>query len=107
APRVMAVTNPLKLVVENLPTETQWIDAPFWPHDVTPPADAERARRVPLTRELWIERDDFAEQPPKGWKRLSPGESVRLRHGYVVTCIDVEKDAEGNVVALRATADLS
>jgi glutaminyl-tRNA synthetase len=107
APRVLAVTDPLKLVVENLPDETQWIDAPYWPHDVTPPADAPRSRRLPLGRELWIERDDFAEEPPKGWKRLSPGETVRLRHGYVVTCTDVERDEAGAVVALRATADLS
>jgi glutaminyl-tRNA synthetase len=107
APRVLAVQRPIKLTVENLPEETQWIDAPYWPHDVTPPADAPRSRRVPLGRELWIERDDFAEEPPKGWKRLAPGATVRLRHGYVVTCTEVEKDADGNVVALRATADLS
>jgi len=107
APRVLAVTDPLKLVVENLPAETQWIDAPTWPHDVTPPADTPQSRRLPLARDLWIERDDFAEDPPKGWKRLSPGETVRLRHGYVVTCTDVEKDDAGTVVSLRATADLS
>jgi glutaminyl-tRNA synthetase len=106
APRVLAVTDPLKLVVENLPEETQWIDAPYWPHDVSPPADAPRSRRVPLARELWIERDDFSLDPPKGWRRLSPGATVRLRHGYVVTCTDVEKDDDGHVVALRATADL-
>ncbi|MEP0545350.1 MAG: glutamine--tRNA ligase/YqeY domain fusion protein [Rhodothermales bacterium] len=106
APRVLAVTDPLKLTVENLPEGTQWTDAPYWPHDVTPPADAPATRRLPLTRELWIERDDFAEVPPKGWKRLSPGASVRLRHGYVITCTDVEKDDAGNVVGLRATADL-
>ncbi len=106
APRVLAVTDPLKLTVENLPEDTQWIDAPYWPHDVTPPADAPPTRRLPLTRELWIERDDFAEVPPKGWKRLSPGASVRLRHGYVITCTEVEKDDDGNVVGLRAMADL-
>ena len=108
APRVMAVARPLKLVIENLPeSETTWIDAPYWPHDITPPEGAPTSHRVPLTRELWIEHDDLAEDPPKGWKRLSPGAEVRLRHGYVVKCTGIEKDDEGEIVALRAEADLA
>lgn len=108
APRVMAVSRPLKLVIENLPEdETTWLDAPYWPHDVTPPESAPRTRRVPLTRLVWIERDDFAEAPPKGWHRLAPGTEVRLRHGPVVRCTAVEKDDAGEVVALRAEADLA
>ena len=107
APRVLAVARPLKLVIENLPDgETTWIDAPYWPHDVTPPAEAPRTRHLPLTREVWISQDDFAEEPPKGWRRLSPGAAVRLRHAYVVRCTGVEHDASGAVVALRAEADL-
>ena len=107
APRVMAVTNPLKLVIENLPDEVVWTDAPLWPYDVTPPKDAPTTRRLPISREVWIERDDFAAEPPKGWRRLSPGAEVRLRHGYVIRCTGVEKNEAGEVVALRAEADLS
>lgn len=108
APRVMAVARPLRLVVENLPEgETTWIEAPYWPHDVTPPEGASRTRRVPLTRELYVERDDFDENPPRGWHRLAPGAEVRLRHGYVVRCTGVERDAEGRLVGLRAEADLA
>ena len=108
APRVLAVSRPLKLTIENLPAgETTWIDAPYWPHDVTPPEGAPLTRRLPLTREVWIERDDFAEVPQKGWHRLAPDAEVRLRHGYVVRCTGVEKDADGTVIGLRATADLA
>ena len=101
APRVLAVTDPLRLTIES--GEAESIDAPYWPHDVTPPADGPRSRRLLLGPELWIERDDFAEVPPKGWRRLSPGASVRLRHGPVVTCTAVEKNADGTIAGLRAT----
>ncbi len=108
APRVMAVSNPLGLVIENLPAdETTWIDAPYWPHDVEQPDGAPATRRVPLTRELWIEQDDFAEVPPKGWRRLSPGTEVRLRYGFVVRCTGVEKNADGEIITLRGEADLA
>lgn len=96
APRVLAVSNPLKVVIENHPEDdTLWNDAPYWPHDVTPPKNAQTARRIPLTRELWIEQDDFSEEPPKGWKRLSVGEKIRLRHGPIIRCTSVEKDVAG------------
>ena len=74
-----------------------------WPHDV--PGDA--TRRLNLGSELLIERSDFAEVPPKGWRRLSPGGEVRLRRGWVVRCDEVIKDADGVVTELRATADLA
>jgi glutaminyl-tRNA synthetase len=107
APRVMAVTRPLKLVIENLPEEAAWRDAPYWPHDVTPPESAPVTRPVPLSREVWIERDDFQENPPKGWHRLAPGAEVRLRYAHVVRCTDVVKDEAGEVVEVRAEADLA
>jgi glutaminyl-tRNA synthetase len=101
APRMMAVLRPLKVVIESWTGGEEWIDAPLWPHDVP----KEGSRKVPFTREVWIDRDDFAEEPPKGWHRLAPGKEVRLRYGYVIRCVGVEKDAAGNVVAVRATHD--
>ncbi|MFZ5481235.1 MAG: glutamine--tRNA ligase/YqeY domain fusion protein [Myxococcota bacterium] len=101
APRMMAVLRPLKVIVESWSGEDEWLDAPLWPHDVP----KEGTRKVAFSRELWIERDDFAEEPPKGWHRLAPGREVRLRYGYVVRCVGVEKDAAGNVVAVRCTHD--
>ena len=105
ARRVLAVTDPLPVAVENL-DGTVWVEAPYWPHDVTPPPDAPTSRRLALGRDLYIERDDFALDPPKGWRRLSPGAEVRLRHGYVVKCTDVETDDAGGVVSLTVRADL-
>ena len=106
APRVLAVTNPLRLTVENLDAPLA-LDAPLWPHDVTPPEAAPLSRPLALSRDLWIERDDFAETPPKGWKRLSPGAEVRLRHGPVVRCTGVDRGDDGEIVGIRAHADLS
>lgn len=106
APRVLAVARPLRLTIENLDTPLA-LDASFWPYDVTPPEGAERSRPLSLGREVWIDRDDFAETPPKGWKRLSPGTEVRLRHGPVVRCTGVDRDAAGEVTGLRGHADLA
>jgi glutaminyl-tRNA synthetase len=101
APRVMAVLRPLKLVIENFPAgETRALEAPLHPELQTA-----GTRQVPFSRELWIERDDFREDPPKEWFRLAPGREVRLRYACLLTCTGVEKDAQGNVVALRATMD--
>ena len=100
APRVLAVTDPVPLAVEG--AEPQTLDAPLWPHDVAPPAGAPVSRPLPFGPELWIERADYADQPRKGWKRLSPGAVVRLRHGPVVECLGAERDADGEVVAVRA-----
>lgn len=102
APRVMAVLDPLKVVLTNYPAgQLLRLDAPYWPHDVP----KQGSRPVPFTRELYIERDDFMEYPPQGYKRLSPGREVRLRHAYVIRCDEVIRDEGGQVVELRCSVD--
>ncbi|MDT0632124.1 glutamine--tRNA ligase/YqeY domain fusion protein [Rubrivirga sp. S365] len=105
ARRVMAVTDPVPLTVENLDAAVT-VEAPYWPHDVTPPEGAPLTRALTLGPDLYVERDDVSVDPPKGWRRLAPGAEVRLRHGYVVRVTDIETDDAGGVVAVRATADL-
>jgi glutaminyl-tRNA synthetase len=102
-PRVLCVLRPLKLVIENYPEgQTEELDAPFYPRDVP----KEGSRKVPFSRVLYIERDDFAENPPKGFYRLAPGREVRLRYGYFVRCESVVKDpATGEIVEIRCTYD--
>ncbi len=101
-PRVMAVARPLKLVLTNYPADqVETLDAPLYPHDVPKTG----SRPVPFSRELWIERDDFMENPPKKFFRLAPGREVRLRYGYLVTCTDAIKDASGDIVEVHATYD--
>jgi glutaminyl-tRNA synthetase len=101
-PRVMAVTRPLKLVLTNYPEDqVETMDAPLYPHDVPKTG----SRPVPFSRELWIERDDFIEDAPKKFFRLTPGREVRLRYGYLVTCTGVVKDASGEVAEVHATYD--
>jgi glutaminyl-tRNA synthetase len=101
SPRVMAVMNPLKVVIENYPAgQTEWFDAPFFPEE-----PEKGSRKVPFSRELWIERDDFREDPPKKWHRLAPGKEIRLRYACLVTCKDVIKNAAGEVVELRCAWD--
>jgi glutaminyl-tRNA synthetase len=101
-PRVMCVTRPLKMVLTNYPEgQVEELDASYYPHDVP----LTGSRKVPFSREIWIERDDFMEDPPKKFFRLAPGREVRLRYGYFVTCTEVVKDAAGNVVELRGTYD--
>jgi glutaminyl-tRNA synthetase len=93
-PRVMCVLRPLKLVIENYPEgQTEELDGPYYPHDVP----KEGSRKVPFSRVLYIEQDDFAEDPPKGFHRLSPGREVRLRYAYLVRCTSVVKDASGEL----------
>jgi glutaminyl-tRNA synthetase len=101
APRMMAVLRPLKVVIENYPDgQVEELDA------VNNPEDASAGtRKVPFSRELYIEQDDFREDPPKQYFRLSPGREVRLRWGYFITCKEVIKDAAGNPVELRCTYD--
>ena len=101
APRRMAVLRPLKLVIENYPEgQTETLTARNHPDN---PEAGER--QVTFGRELYVERDDFMENPPKKFYRLSPGKEVRLRYGFFVTCQSVVKDAAGDVVELRCTYD--
>jgi glutaminyl-tRNA synthetase len=101
APRRMAVLRPMKLIIENYPEgETETLEAVNHPDD-----PAQGTRPITFGRELYVEHDDFMENPPKKFYRLSPGKEVRLRYGYFVTCQSVEKDADGNIVALRCTYD--
>ncbi|WP_147652258.1 glutamine--tRNA ligase/YqeY domain fusion protein [Vulcaniibacterium gelatinicum] len=101
APRRMAVLDPLRLVVTNL-AEDHVETLRFANH---PKDESLGTREVPFARELWIERDDFAEVPPKGFKRLVPGGEVRLRGAGIVRCDEVVKDTDGRVVELRCTLD--
>jgi glutaminyl-tRNA synthetase len=101
SPRTMAVLRPLKLVIENLPKDEEIeLEAPFSPND-----DSFGSRRLHLTREVFIERDDFMEEPMKKWFRLAPGKEVRLRYAALVTCNEVIKDEAGNVIELRCSWD--
>src|SRR6185437_12551929 len=101
APRRMAVLRPLKVVIENYPEgQLEEIEAINHPDD--PSAGT---RKIAFGRELFIERDDFMENPPKKFFRLSPGAEVRLRYAYFITCREVVKDASGEVVELRCTYD--
>lgn len=101
APRVMGVLDPLRVVIENYPEgETEWFDTPNNPED-----PSMGTRKVPFGRTLFIEREDFMEEPPKKFFRLAPGREVRLRSAYFITCTGVVKDDAGNIVELRATYD--
>ncbi len=101
APRAMAVLRPLKVVLENYPEgKTEQLDVAN--HPQKPELGM---RQVPFSRELYIEADDFMENPPKGFFRLSPGKEVRLRSAYFIKCEKVIKDGQGNVVELRCTYD--
>jgi glutaminyl-tRNA synthetase len=101
APRRFAVLDPLRVVIDNYPAgQVEEVEVPNNPED--PSAGT---RRVTFARELWIERDDFMEEPPPKFFRLAPGREVRLRSAYFVTCTDVVKDGSGRVVELRCTYD--
>jgi glutaminyl-tRNA synthetase len=101
-PRVLCVLRPLKVVITNYPEgQVDELDAPYYPHDVP----KEGSRTLPFTRELYIDRDDFMEDPPKKFFRLAPGREVRLRYAYFITCTDVVKNAAGEVTELRCTYD--
>jgi len=101
APRVMGVLNPLKIVIANYPEgQSETLDAINNPED-----SSAGTRSVPFSRELYIEREDFMEDPPKKFYRLAPGREVRLRYAYFIRCEDVIKDAGGNVIELRCTYD--
>ncbi|HEW79691.1 MAG TPA: glutamine--tRNA ligase/YqeY domain fusion protein [Phycisphaerales bacterium] len=101
SPRVMAVLRPLKVVIDNYPQDqAEELDA------VNNPEDAGAGtRKVPFSRELYIEREDFMEEPPKKFFRLAPGREVRLRYAYFITCTNVVKNADGQIVELHCTYD--
>jgi len=101
AERRIAVLDPIKLIIDNFPEgrEEQCL-APNHPQQ---PELGKRA--LSFSRELWIEREDFQEKPPKGYFRLAPGAEVRLRYAYIVTCVGVDKDAQGNITAVHCRYD--
>ncbi len=101
APRVMGVLNPLRVVIENYPeSQREELETPNSPED-----PSLGTRRVPFSRVIYIERDDFMEDPPKKFFRFAPGREVRLRSAYFITATDVVKNASGNIVEIRATYD--
>ena len=101
APRVMAVLHPLRVVIDNYPPDrVEQLEAVNNPED--PGAGT---RQVPFSRVVYIERDDFREDPPRKFFRLAPGREVRLRYAYIIKCVEVVKDAAGNIVELRCTYD--
>ncbi|QKJ23660.1 glutamine--tRNA ligase/YqeY domain fusion protein [Poseidonibacter lekithochrous] len=95
-PRVLTVLDPLKVTIVNY-EGSEVIDAPYYPHDVP----KEGSRDIPFSNEIYIERDDFNENPPKGYFRLTPEQPVRLRHGFIISCKEVIKDETGKVVELK------
>ncbi|CAN5723894.1 glutamine--tRNA ligase/YqeY domain fusion protein [soil metagenome] len=101
-PRVLCVLRPLRVTITNYPEDqTEQLEAPYYPHDVP----REGTRKLPFSRVLYIDRDDFMEKPPKGYFRLAPGREVRLRYAYMITCNEVVRDSTGEVVELRCTYD--
>lgn len=102
APRVLAVLKPLKVVITNYPDgKVEELDGSYWPHDIP----KEGSRKLPFSKEIYIEQEDFMLDPPKDYYRLAPGREVRLRYAYCITCTDVVKDANGNVTELHCTYD--
>lgn len=101
APRVMGVLRPLRVVLVNYPEDqVEEVEAINNPED-----PGMGVRKVPFSRVLYVEQEDFAEDPPRKWFRLAPGREVRLKHAYYITCVDVVKDEQGRVVELRCTYD--
>ena len=96
-PRVMCVLNPLKVTIENYEGSEE-IEASYYPHDVP----KEGTRKLPFSKEIYIDRDDFMENPTKGYFRLTPLQPVRLKYAYIITCKEVIKDSNGNIVEIKA-----
>ena len=109
SPRVMVVIDPVKIVIENYPEDqVEWFDMPYFPKEGGgAPAShtGQESRKVPFSRELYIEREDFLEDAPKKFFRLAPGKEVRLRYAYYVTCTGVIKNDVGDIVEIRCTYD--
>ncbi|UQZ84795.1 Glutamine--tRNA ligase [Paenibacillus konkukensis] len=101
APRTMAVLRPLKVVITNYPEDqVEMLDA-----EINPENEEMGMRQIPFSREIYIEQDDFMENPPSKYHRLFPGNEVRLKHAYFIKCNDFIKDAEGNIVEIHCTYD--
>ena len=101
APRTMGVLRPLKIVITNYPEgQVEWLDA-----EINPENPEMGLRKIPFSREIYVEQDDFMENPPKKYFRLFPGNEVRLKHAYFIKCEEVIKDENGNVTELRCTYD--
>ena len=101
APRTMAVLDPLKVVLRNFPVgETEWLEAPVHPQD-----PSMGSRQVPITREIWIEKSDFMENPPGKFFRLKPGGEVRLRNAFIIRCVEVIRNEQGEVIELVCELD--
>ncbi|MBI2839805.1 MAG: glutamine--tRNA ligase/YqeY domain fusion protein [Acidobacteria bacterium] len=101
APRVMAVLRPLRVVIENYPEgQVEWFDAENNPEDPTA-----GTRKIPFSRVVYIEQEDFLENPPKKFYRLAPGREIRLKHAYIIKCTGVVKDDKGEIVELQCTYD--
>ncbi|MEA3371306.1 MAG: glutamine--tRNA ligase/YqeY domain fusion protein [Campylobacterota bacterium] len=96
-PRVMCVLDPLKVTIENYEGSEE-LTASYYPDDVP----KEGTRAIPFSREIYIERDDFMENPSKGYFRLTPDQPVRLKHAYIITCKEIVKDANGNIIEIKA-----
>jgi len=96
-PRVMCVLNPLKVTIENY-EGTEELEASYYPHDVP----KEGRRKLPFSKEIYIQKEDFNENPPKGYYRLTPNQSVRLKHAYIITCKEIIKDSNGNIIEIKA-----
>ena len=106
APRMMAVLNPLKVTLTNYDAaRAESRTAPYHPNPYHPNIEEMGSRELPISSTLYIEADDFSENPPKGWKRLTLGGEVRLRHSYVMKCDEVVKDAAGNIIELKCSLD--
>ncbi|RAP22604.1 Glutaminyl-tRNA synthetase [Brevibacillus laterosporus] len=101
APRTMGVVKPLKVVITNYPEgQVEWLEA-----EINPENPEMGSRMIPFTREIYVEQDDFMENPPSKYFRLFPGNEVRLKHAYFIKCNEVIKDEDGNVVELHCTYD--
>ena len=101
AQRVMAVLDPVKVIVDNYPDgKIEYVEAVNNPED-----ESMGKREMPFSKELWIERSDFMEVPSKGYFRLSPGAEVRFKHAYYIKCVSVDKDSDGNIVTIHCTYD--
>lgn len=101
APRAMAVTDPVRMIIENYPKgQTEELEMPWHPEDA-----AYGTRKTPFSRELFIERDDFRLDPPPKYHRLAPGREVRLRHAYLITCVDAITDCDGRLMELHCVYD--